>query len=315
MPNYDKKLDSSKVAGSGIVPDDIASEVIKEAPKASTILTRARTVRLSRKKTTQPVLDVLPEAYWVNGETGLKQTTDAGWKGLSITAEELATIVVIPDALVDDSDINLWEEVKPYIAQAMGRALDAAVIFGVNKPNTFPTALFDAAQTAGNNITQVTKGATKKDLAAAVAELGEKLSSEGYSPNGFAARPGLDWRLRSMRGEDGHFLFVPPADGGEPRLFGYPLTAIDNGAWDGKADLLMADWSKFIVGVRQDITYKVFEEGVITNDEGKVLFNLMQQDAKALRVVFRVGFQVSNPATALRKPNSFPAGFVLPAAG
>lgn len=312
MPTYNEIVDSSK-AGAALIPDEISKEIIKDAPRSSAILSRARQVRLSRRKTTQPVLDALPKAYWVNGEKGMKQTTAATWGGLNITAEELATIVVIPDALVDDTDINLWDEVKPYIAAAMGAAVDAAVIFGVDKPASFPTSLFEAAQAAGNNITQISKGTAKKDLAAATAELGEKLGSEGYTINGFAARPGLDWKLRSMRGEDGHFLFSPPTSGSEPGLYGYPVSMVDNGAWDAKADLLAADWNKFVVGIRQDITYKIFDQGVITDDAGKVIFNLMQQDAKALRVVFRVGFQVANPANPLKKTTSFPAGFVLPA--
>ena len=46
-----------------------------------------------------------------------------------------------------------------------------------------------------------------------------------------------------------------------------------------------------------------------TDQDGKVILNLMQQDSKALRVVFRVGFQVAQPYSKLTgkkiKPEEF----------
>ena len=79
--------------------------------------------------------------------------------------------------------------------------------------------------------------------------------------------------------------------------------------------MLAADWSKFVVGIRQDMTYQLFDQGVISNADGKVHYNLMQQDAKALRVVMRVGFQVANPITRVAaKGTQYPAGFITPKA-
>ena len=57
-----------------------------------------------------------------------------------------------------------------------------------------------------------------------------------------------------------------------------------------------------IVGIRQDFSWKLFTEGVISDETGKVILNLMQQDSMAIRCVMRVGYQISNPATALN-PN------------
>ena len=105
--------------GGALIPDEISQEIIQTLPQSSVLLTRARRVPMSSKKKTQPVLASLPEAYWVS-EGGLKQTSKTGWEDVQITAEELAVIVPIPDSVVDDAKINLWDTVTPLIAAAMG---------------------------------------------------------------------------------------------------------------------------------------------------------------------------------------------------
>lgn len=296
------------------LPDSISNEIIQEAPKSSIILDRARRVPMSKKKAKQPVLSALPSAYWVNGDTGLKQTTGAEWKDQYITAEELAVIVPIPDALVDDSDIPLWDEIKPLLVEAIGTKLDEAAIFGVDKPESWPQGIVPQAITAGNAVTR----GTNADIAADVAALGSLVAQDGFAVNGFASMPGYNWQLIGMRSEQGAPIYTPSLSAGTPAgLYGYPLNESFNGAWNSaSAELLAADWNKFVVGVRQDITFDLFKEGVISDAEGKVVLNLMQQDSKALRVVFRAGFQISNPKTRANPDDAtrFPAGVLVPTA-
>ena len=97
------------------------------------------------------------------------------------------------------------------------------------------------------------------------------------------------------------------ASGAPSTLYGFGLNEVDNGAWDAtKAVLLGADWSNFVVGIRQDITYKVFDQGVISDTAGNVVYNLMQQDAQAMRVVMRVARrrQPAHPHRGQGKPVS-----------
>lgn len=94
--------------GTSLIPDEVSQEIIQTMPESSVILTRARRVPMSAAKKTQPVLAALPEAYWV-AEGALKQTTKTGWEDVQITAEELAVIVPIPEAVIADSGINLWD--------------------------------------------------------------------------------------------------------------------------------------------------------------------------------------------------------------
>jgi HK97 family phage major capsid protein len=116
------------------IPEQVASEVLKEATASSTIMQLARKVRMSSKTYRQPVLDVLPDAYWVTGDTGLKQTTEVEWDNVYLTAEALAVLVVVPDEFLQDATIPIWSEVRPLVAEAFGRKIDNAAIWGLVKP-------------------------------------------------------------------------------------------------------------------------------------------------------------------------------------
>ena len=141
------------------------------------------------------------------------------------------------------------------------------------------------------------------------------LAKEGYAINGFASKPGLNWELTELRDANNRPIYTPNLTDKQPaNLYGYPCNEVLNGSWDdSKAVLLAADWSKFIVGIRQDITYKVFDQGVISNSAGAIVYNAMQQDSQIMRVVMRVGFQVANPVTRVaKKGTQYPAGFIVP---
>jgi len=156
-----------------------------------------------------------------------------------------------------------------------------------------------------------------------VTNLAQKIVQAGYNPAGAAAMPGLSWKLVGIRSAQGVPIYEPDMQGGDGnangRLYGRPLAEIDNGAWNATAtgaELLLGDWTKSMVGVRQDISFKMFTEGVVSNDSGKVILNLMQQDAVAMRMVMRLAYAVVNPVTILNPASSitarWPFGAILP---
>lgn len=303
---------TGRTEAASLIPDQEVNEIIKMAPQQSVMLANARIVHMTSKKYKQPVLSTLPEAYWVDGDTGLKSTSKTDWAGLNITAEELAVIVPIPDAVIDDASVPLWNEVRPLIAEAIGKKVDSAAVFDVDKPDTWPDAIVTAATAAGNT---VTKG-TGKDFGVDVAMLGQKVAEQGFGINGFISKPGSQWELIGLRDANGQPIYTPLAGSPVNGLYGYPLNEVMNGAWDGtKAELIALDWTKQLIGIRQDVTYELFSEGVISDSEGKVLLNLMQQDTKALRVVFRVGYAVATPKTRIQGGTAYPGGVILPKAG
>jgi hypothetical protein len=86
-----------------------------------------------------------------------------------------------------------------------------------------------------------------------------------------------------------------------------------DGMWptgSNAASLIAGDFTKGIIGLRKDMTYEIFREGVITDNTGAIIFNLMQQDMVAMRVTFRVAFQTVNPVNyaQLTAANRYPFG-------
>ncbi|WP_404465229.1 phage major capsid protein [Micrococcus antarcticus] len=311
MPTYNAQVTRANVP----VPEDVSRDIIAAAPASSLALSTFRHVPMSTKTSKQPVLSALPSAFWVNGDTGLKQTTEAAWSNVIMTAEEVAALVPIPDALVDDTDIPLWDSIKPYLVEAVGRTVDDAAVWGVNKPASWTSpALVPGAIAAGNTVA----AGSGKDLGADIAALAGKVAADGYAVDTFAGGAGYDWKLAGLRTTSGNPLFIGPTDPNLPgTIYGRPLREVRNGTFNATAaELLAYESDKFVVGVRQDITFDLFDQMVISDDTGKVIFNAPQQDSKVLRVVFRVGYAVANPVsrTSGDAATRFPAGVLTPAA-
>lgn len=315
MSDYGEIISRASSGSDPLVPEPVSAQIIEELPKACATLQRARPIPMSTKTQRLPVLDVLPLAYFVGGDTGLKQTSTQKWKNVTLVAEEIATIVPIPEAYLADADVPIWDEVMPRMTESIGALIDSACLFGVGRPSTWSPSLYEGAVAAGNVLAM----GTGVDLAQDVASVGEMLVKDGYSINGFIARPGLNWRLTGMRSAGTNLpIYQPNLQGGMGgNLYGYSMSEVDNGSWvESEAQLIAGNFGDALVGLRADISFKLFTEGVISNDAGAIVLNLMQQDSVAMRVTMRLGWATANPVTRLNPTSSTRYPFaVLTSAG
>ena len=314
MP-FNNVVDRTDVAA--LIPEEVARDVINQAREQSSVLRLFRRVPVGAKQVRFPVLSALPMAYWVTGDTGLKQTTEMAWANKFLNIEELAAIVPIPDAVVDDADFDIWGEVRPALTEAIGRALDSAVLFGTNAPGSFPTNVSAAAAAAGNNIT-TSATAAQGGIAGTIDEALALVEDDGFDATGIIANRRLRGYARRNRNAQGDRISGFANDLGS--YDGLDIAYAARGQWPaagvGAALAFVGDWSQFVVGVRQDITFTMATEGVIQDNTGAIVYNLFQQDMSALRVVFRAGWQVANPLT-LEQPTEAsrsPAARILQAA-
>lgn len=312
MP-YDNVV--SRTDAGALVPEEVAREVIKRVPDESAAAKLFRGLPpLNRGQLRMPVLSALPIAYFVNGDTGLKQTTEVNWANKYLNVEEIACIVPVPDNVVDDADYDIWDEMEPYIREAVGRAFDAAVFFGTNAPSTFPTNVNAAAAAAGNNITEgatAAQGGAFGDVDNAL----EQLEDDGYDATGWAAARSFRSRLRKARNSQGDKIDPNRVSPSYDELDGNPISYAmrglypSGGAAGTNVRAFVGDWTQFVYGIRKDIEVKVAEEAVIQDQTGAIVYNLFQQDMKAMRVVFRAGWQVANIVNYDRptEANRYPA--------
>jgi HK97 family phage major capsid protein len=247
-------------------------------------------IPVARNQTRFPVLAALPIAYWVNGDTGLKQTSEAAWANKYMNIEELATIVPIPEAVLDDSAFDVWASVRPLMEEAIARAFDSAVFFGTSAPTSFPDDIVTSAVAAGNVVARGTNNAAAGGLFGDYSDLLGTIEADGYTPNGAVGVVTLRARERNIRDSTGQPIArpadMPALDFVMPGLWPAGLSA---------AELIAGDFRRMVVGIRKDMTYKLITEGVITDNNGAIIYNLPQQDMVALRLVFRAGWEVSNP--------------------
>ena len=289
-------------AAEALIQEQLINTIQQEAPKQSTFMALARKLpNMTSKQTRMPVLDMLPMAYWVNGDTGYKQTSEQAWDNVYLTAEELAVIVPIPEAVISDASFDIRGEIQPRIVEAIGQRVDSATIFGVNRPAAWPADIITRARQAGNN---VAPGSTPDYFNLIMGDGGliAKVEQSGRMVTGAVSSMGMRAKLRGLRASDGQPIFKSDMQGStQYALDGAPMYFPQNGSFDSSvAQLIVGDWSQAVYSIRQDITVKILDQGVIQNPTTKeIAYNLAQQDMIALRVVFRMGWAMPNPATRM----------------
>jgi HK97 family phage major capsid protein len=307
MP-YNNVTDAADVGKA--IPEQVATEILKNVPQASAALSLFRTLPMSSRTYSQPVLSSLPVAYFVNGDTGLKQTTEVAWANKTMTVEELAVIVPVPQNVVDDMSFDLWAEIRPNIEEAIGRALDGAIFFGVNKPASWPTDIVAGAIAAGNSISQAGSDSSVQTVDK-LSDLWSAVEADGYDVNGMIGPRSMRGSFRKFRDNTGQRLM----DFTNNTYEGVDVRFLMDGLWPAGlngARVIAGDFTRGIIGVRKDITFELFREGVITDNSTppQIIFNLMQQDMIAMRVTARFAWQVANPINynQLTEASRYPFG-------
>lgn len=285
-----------------LIREQVVEAIAQDTPKSSTFMALAKKLpNMTSKQTRIKVLDFLPTSYWVNGDTGMKQTSAQAWDNVYLTAAELAVIVPIPEAVLDDAEFDIIGEVTPRVVEAIGQRVDSAIIFGENRPAEWQNDIITLARQAGNN---VAPGANPDYYAKLLCEDGvfAKVEEDGYAVTGVIASTTMKAKLRGLRDESGRPIFNQNMQGAtQYALDGSAMYFPDNGSFNKSiAQMVAGDFGKAVYSIRQDVTTKILTEGVIQDPTTKeIVYNLAQQDMVALRVVFRMGWALPNPATRM----------------
>jgi HK97 family phage major capsid protein len=305
---------TNRTDAGALIPEEVSKEMLGKATESSAVLSMFRRIPVSRAQLRLPILASLPTAYFVQGDTGLKQTTEMSWTNKYLNIEEIAAIMPVPDNVLADVDANIWDEAMPLLVEAFGRALDSAVFFGTNAPSSWPTNVTAAALAAANNVAE-SAVATTGAFFGSIDDTYEKIEADGFEVNGFVGSTAVKTKLRKARDSQGRKLDESRINGALNMIDGMPVSYPMRGLFPtitGSPRLFAGDWTQFVVGVRQDITMKILTEAVIQDNTGAILFNLAQQDMTAIRLTFRVGWQVANTINNDQPTESsrYPVGYV-----
>lgn len=261
---------------SGAVPTEIAQEVIKNVIEQASILKVCKHETMLSDKKTMPKLTDSGSASWVAEGEAIK-TTLPKFEYPQLKACKLAVIVPVTREKIDDTVINVMDEVKQAMADAFVAAIDKAMIFGVESP--FETNLISAIDTQ-----KVVKTADlDKDISNAMG----LVEDNNYNCTDILMGTAQKRTLRELANDNSYKGAISLSSAYET-----PINFVKN--WDNtQAVTITGDFSKAIVGTRDGMTYEILKEATITSGEEKI--NLAERDMIAIKATIRLGFLVAEP--------------------
>lgn len=297
-----------------LINEALHPTIIEDVTRGSTALSlMTRLPNMTSSQYRIPVADSLPLAYWVNGDTGMKGVSHAAWDNVYITAEEIAVIIPIAEAVLADASYDVMSMIKPKIVEAAHARIDDAILFGVNRPTSWQGDIVSLARNAGNVVTGVPTYANLMGVDGLVS----KIEQSGKMPTGYIADLRVRGDLREITDTTERPIFRSGmTESTTYTLDGAPITFPQNGSFDStRATVIGGAWGEAVYSIRQDVTFKILDQAVIQDPTTKeIVYNLAQQDMIALRMVMRLGWALPNPATRLDPTRSnVPFAILVPA--
>jgi HK97 family phage major capsid protein len=283
---------------SGVIPIEYSTQIIQEAIQQSAALRLGTRVPMGTKIAQMPVPKTLPKAAFVS-TGGRKPYTNLDLQPLILTAEEIAAVTAIPDAMLEDSSINLWAWVRPRLAEAIAVAIDDAIFFGVGAPATWP---------AGGITNPLYSQAIPNGLDAVdtVNQAMSAVEAQGLNVSGHAADLTVKGALRGVRDANNALLMdSAQVDGVQMNtIYGVPVQYTSFS--DLTSDFFTGAWSNLVIGVRSDIRYDMNPAGVIADDQGAVIISGWQDNTTPLKVWARFACVIVTPVTVRMPAGSKP---------
>ena len=287
---------------SGVLDPETQGKQIIDGVAGESVVLRAftRLPDMANSQHSIPVSTQLAQAKFVNGEGGKKSNSIAKWGKETITAEEIAVIVPISEQIIADTQYDIFGQIEKQVVEAFGAVIDNAVLYGIDKPTSWGAGIITTAKakdkkvTASNDLYQDIMG--ENGLIA-------KVEESGFFVDGFYSKIGARGKLRGLVDTNKQPIFVQDMKNSSSpyALDGSPLYFNRNGAELGKGtnkDIMLAgDFKQAVYAVRQDITWQLFDNGVLTDEDGKIVLNALEQDMVFLRFTMRLGWALPNPVT------------------
>src|SRR6187402_718988 len=166
-----------------------STAILGLARETSVALATFRQIPVSSSSLKMNLVNTFPNAKWLmpaaapddDVDIVKKPVTKMSWTDQDLLIEEAAVIVVIPENVIDDSEINMWAEVEARCAEAIARLIDATCFFGQTPdgspiPVSFPVGGIHGRAVAAAN--EVAAGTV--DVAEDINQLLAAVEEDGY---------------------------------------------------------------------------------------------------------------------------------------
>jgi len=266
--------------GGYTVPTPLASKIIDLARNASCVIKAgASTVPMSSRTLAVPKLTGDPTAYWrAENESITEGAMTFG--SVEMEAKTLAAYIKMPIELVEDSPLAS-SAVENAMASALSLELDRVAMVGTGAGQE-PLGIL--GQT-GVTVTTLSAALTLDDLSTAV----EGLRTSNEKPNAMITSPGIEGYLDRLKDGESNFLWPDKASGLVKALTKYTTGQVPETRGDGNDGMVfIADWSKLLIGSRQDMRVVVSRETGLQNLQIHIAVFLRADIALARPAAFAV---------------------------
>ena len=117
------------ITGAGLTIPDVMLGMIRETVAESSKLLRFVSVRNVGGKARQNIAGTIPEAVWTEMCAKINEL-DIGFNQIEVDGYKVGAFIPICNAVLEDSDISLADEIVRAIGIAIAKALDKAILFG-----------------------------------------------------------------------------------------------------------------------------------------------------------------------------------------
>ena len=305
--------DISRAEVASLIQEAYADVLLAASTQSSTVLSAFPTVAMGTKTTHLPVLATLPEAGWVSESAtapeGVKPTSKATWENRTLVAEEIAVIIPVHENVIDDATTAVLTEIASLGGQAIGKKLDEAVLFGIDKPASWVSkSLSEAAADAGQviSVTDPDDPANANDVVGGVNKAAQAIALAGFAPDTLISSLALRYQVANLRDAQGQPIFRDESFAGFRTFFNR------NGAFPTASDpvVIIADSQRIRIGVRQDIQVKFLDQATIGT--GPNAYNLAERDMVAIRLKARYAYVLGDSATSMGNAPRTPVAVTAP---
>jgi HK97 family phage major capsid protein len=279
--------------GKYTVPAPLAKQIIDNVYRGSGMLQLLRKWPMGSVTESIPLLSSGSTAAYTSAEGGAKGNTQPVFGQITLTAKELAAVVVTTELLLKTSNLeNIAGVIQEDLVNAFITAKEkeyagyGGSVYTHDISSYVPEAHTIAAGTGDDIVV---------DISNALAAIEEHIV--GNPRIAFCTHPAIRAQLRNLRSATDKLPIFQPANGNAPdTLFGYPIYYSGNFEKTGSPsgyEMFVADWNKVIEGNLQGLQIAKSNEATITLADTTTV-NLWQQNMVAIKAWLYSAFEIAD---------------------